>query len=159
MAGPDCWSSRTPAVAAAPARCAQAGVGPRSNYQAKPKLLSCSRRDARGQENATQGNATGATNEKAAHLGSGGPDGTTDMNRIILALTLSLYAASALAAGSSCKEQATEKRLAGAALTSFMNKCQRDAQTSCNTSATEKKLAGAAKTSFTNKCVADAVGK
>jgi len=81
------------------------------------------------------------------------------MNRIILALTLSLYAASALAAGSSCKEQATEKRLAGAALTSFMNKCQRDAQTSCNTSATEKKLAGAAKTSFTNKCVADAVGK
>jgi hypothetical protein len=79
------------------------------------------------------------------------------MIRIILVLTLPLYATSALAA--SCKEQATEKRLAGAALTSFMGKCQRDAQTSCNTSAAEKKLAGAAKTSFTNKCVTDAVGK
>ena len=79
------------------------------------------------------------------------------MIRIILVLTVPLYATSALAA--SCKEQAAEKRLAGAALTSFMGKCQRDAQTSCNTSATEKKLAGAAKTSFTNKCVTDAVGK
>jgi hypothetical protein len=29
---------------------------------------------------------------------------------------------------------------------------------SCTTHATEKKLAGAAKTSFTNKCVKDAVG-
>jgi hypothetical protein len=82
-----------------------------------------------------------------------------DMTRMILTVTLSLYAATALAAGSSCKDQAAEKRLAGAALTSFMTKCQRDAQASCDASAADRKLAGAAKASFTTKCVTDAIGK
>ena len=49
-------------------------------------------------------------------------------------------------------------KLAGAALTSFMTKCQKDAQASCDTAAQEKKLNGAAKTSFTKKCVKDATG-
>jgi hypothetical protein len=57
-----------------------------------------------------------------------------------------------------CKSQATDKKLAGAALTSFMKKCETDATAACDTSATDKKLAGAAKTSFTKKCVTDAVG-
>jgi hypothetical protein len=57
-----------------------------------------------------------------------------------------------------CKSQAADKKLAGAALTSFMKRCQTDATASCNTAAVDKKLAGAAKTSFTKKCVADAVG-
>jgi type II secretory pathway pseudopilin PulG len=61
-------------------------------------------------------------------------------------------------AQNSCKAQATEKKLAGAALNSFMKKCQTDAQKACDTSASEKKLAGAAKASFTKKCVTDAVG-
>ena len=39
-----------------------------------------------------------------------------------------------------------------------MKKCETDATTACNATATEKKLGGAAKTSFTKKCVADAVG-
>jgi hypothetical protein len=39
-----------------------------------------------------------------------------------------------------------------------MTKCERDAQATCDTSAKEKKLAGAAKTSFTRKCVTDAKG-
>ncbi len=39
-----------------------------------------------------------------------------------------------------------------------MKKCETDAQTGCNASATEKKLAGAAKTSFTTKCVRDKTG-
>jgi len=39
-----------------------------------------------------------------------------------------------------------------------MKKCETDAQKTCDASATEKKLAGAAKTSFTKKCVTDAVG-
>jgi hypothetical protein len=60
---------------------------------------------------------------------------------------------------SSCTHQAAEKKLAGAAKTSFLGKCQKDAQTSCDASAAEKKLAGAAKTSFVNKCVKDAVGQ
>jgi len=41
--------------------------------------------------------------------------------------------------------------------TSFMSKCERDAKARCDTAAVEKKLAGAAKTSFTKKCVKDAV--
>jgi psiF repeat len=80
------------------------------------------------------------------------------MVRILVAGLLSLYAISASAADSSCSNQATEKKLAGAAKTSFMNKCERDAKASCDAAAGEKKLAGAAKTSFTNKCVKDAVG-
>ena len=58
----------------------------------------------------------------------------------------------------SCATQATDKKLAGAALASFMKKCQTDAAAACDTAAADKKLAGAAKTSFTKKCVADAVG-
>ena len=80
------------------------------------------------------------------------------MVRILLGCTLSLYVLSASAADPSCASQATEKKLAGAAKASFMNKCQRNAKATCDAAAGEKKLAGAAKTSFTNKCVKDAVG-
>ena len=59
----------------------------------------------------------------------------------------------------SCHDEATTKKLAGAALTNFMKKCQTDSATSCDTSASDKKLAGAAKTSFTKKCVTDSVGQ
>jgi hypothetical protein len=56
-----------------------------------------------------------------------------------------------------CAAKATEKKLHGAALNSFMKKCERDAATSaCDAAAVEKKLAGAARTSFTKKCVKDA---
>ena len=80
------------------------------------------------------------------------------MVRILVACLLSLYAINASAADSSCSSQAAEKKLAGAAKTSFMGKCERDAKASCDAAAGEKKLAGAAKTSFTNKCVKDAMG-
>ena len=80
------------------------------------------------------------------------------MRIIAIGALLPLYAATALAAGPSCKGTAAEKKLAGAALTSFMTKCQKDAQASCDTAAQEKKLNGAAKTSFTKKCVKDATG-
>ncbi len=71
---------------------------------------------------------------------------------ILAAGTVSAYA------DSTCTSQATDKKLAGAAKTSFMTKCQRDAASTCDTTAATKKLAGAAKTSFTKKCVNDAVG-
>jgi hypothetical protein len=58
----------------------------------------------------------------------------------------------------SCKAQASDKKLAGAAFNSFMKKCQTDAEKACDAAAAEKKLNGAAKTSFTKKCVTDAVG-
>jgi ribosomal protein L12E/L44/L45/RPP1/RPP2 len=63
------------------------------------------------------------------------------------------------AAADTCRATATEKKLAGAALNSFMTKCQKDAAATCDASAAQKKLAGAAKTSFTKKCVTDAVGQ
>jgi len=58
----------------------------------------------------------------------------------------------AYAANTSCIDTAAEKKLSGAAKTSFINKCVQDG---CASSAAEKKLAGAAKDSFTKKCVAD----
>jgi hypothetical protein len=39
-----------------------------------------------------------------------------------------------------------------------MKKCEADPAKPCDASAKEKKLAGAAKTSFEKKCVADGVG-
>jgi hypothetical protein len=65
---------------------------------------------------------------------------------------------SARADDQSCKARAAEKKLAGAAQTSFMKKCKTDAVAACDTAAADKKLAGAAKTSFTKKCVNDNVG-
>ena len=59
----------------------------------------------------------------------------------------------------SCKATAAEKKLAGAALKSFMTKCENDAKGACSASAKEKKLAGAAEKSFTTKCVGNKVGK
>lgn len=59
-----------------------------------------------------------------------------------------------------CAAKATEKKLAGAALNSFLKKCERDAAAgACETAAAEKKLRGAAKSSFTKKCVKDAVAE
>ncbi|MDR7096335.1 PsiF family protein [Hydrogenophaga laconesensis] len=64
----------------------------------------------------------------------------------------------AFAEGPSCNAAAAEKKLAGAAKTSFLKKCEKDAAATCDTAAAEKKLSGAAKTSFTKKCNRDAVG-
>ncbi len=85
------------------------------------------------------------------------------MKKLLLATMITLSAASMLggvarADSPSCKAQATSKKLAGAAQTSFMKKCTTDATTTCDAAATSKKLAGAAKSSFTKKCVNDAVG-
>jgi hypothetical protein len=102
-------------------------------------------------------------NRLAAKLGRGKDSFPTQseenpMKKILLAALLSTFAAGALAQEATCKSQATEKSLAGAALKSFMTKCQKDATASCTGQAADKKLSGAAKTSFTKKCVRDAVG-
>jgi len=76
-------------------------------------------------------------------------------------------AAAAPAAAGSCEDKAVDKngkRLAGAAKTSFMKKCEgesKPAANACEDKAIDKngkKLAGAAKTSFMKKCEADAKG-
>jgi hypothetical protein len=82
--------------------------------------------------------------------------GVTLMKTIILAAALSLMTSSAFAA--TCKEDTATKKLAGAAATSHMKKCESDAKAKCEADSKDKKLAGAAKTSHMKKCVADAVG-
>ena len=84
------------------------------------------------------------------------------MTRIIAALAATVALVSVVAVSpsfaQSCKEKAAKQKLAGAALTSFMGKCEREAQTACDTKAGAQKLAGAAKNSFTKKCLTEAVG-
>jgi hypothetical protein len=80
------------------------------------------------------------------------------MRAIAMALVLGALTTTGAFAETTCKSQATEKKLAGAAMNSFMKKCESDAAKTCSTASAEKKLAGAAKTSFTKKCVSDAVG-
>ena len=79
------------------------------------------------------------------------------MKRLLLTVLISSFAATA-AMADTCKVTAGDKKLAGAALKSFITKCEKDAQASCDAAAADKKLAGAAKASFTKKCVSDAVG-
>ena len=80
------------------------------------------------------------------------------MKSLILAMLLSVATVTAAAAQATCSVQSAEKKLAGAAKTSFMKKCEAEAKAACDKQAAEKKLNGAAKTSFTKKCVTDAVG-
>ena len=80
------------------------------------------------------------------------------MKTFIVEIALALTATGASAQVVTCKAQASEKKLAGAALTSFMKKCERDAREACATDTKEKKLSGAAKNSHMKKCVGDAVG-
>jgi len=76
-------------------------------------------------------------------------------NLTLAALALCLAGAPALAfAADACATQAADKKLAGAAKTSFMKKCE---TTACESQAADKKLNGAAKTSFVGKCVKDAM--
>lgn len=72
----------------------------------------------------------------------------------------------ALAANAECDAKAAEKKLAGAAKTSFLKKCEKDAAggvpaapaapAACEKSAADKKLHGAAAKAHIKKCTADA---
>ena len=86
------------------------------------------------------------------------------MKHIVIAAALCLFASGAIAEtvvprAPSCTADATTKKLAGAAKTSFMKKCETDSTAACDAAAADKKLAGAAKTSFTKKCIKDSVGE
>ena len=80
------------------------------------------------------------------------------MKYFATALMLCAFSGSALAADATCKDQATTKKLAGAAMTSFMTKCEKDASTACEVDSKAKKLAGAALDAHMKKCVADKTG-
>ena len=78
------------------------------------------------------------------------------MKRIVLIAAISLVACGS--ASATCKSDAADKKLAGAALKSFMTKCEKDAATKCKAESADQKLKGAAATSHTKKCTTDAVG-
>jgi hypothetical protein len=89
---------------------------------------------------------------------TGRPDsGDLSMTKtlVMVALALGIAGAPALAyADDACMTTAMGKKLAGAAKTSFMTKCER---TSCESQASDKKLHGAAMNSFVKKCTKDAM--
>ena len=89
------------------------------------------------------------------------------MTKIALALAaMCLISAPAYAQTptTTCKAEAADHKpnpLAGAALKSFMAKCEKDAAAACAKDAAEHKpkpLVGAAKTSHVTKCVKEKVG-
>jgi len=79
-----------------------------------------------------------------------------DMRPFFLAALLSVFAiGSVMAQETSCESKAVGKDgkpLAGAAKTSFIKKCKKDACAAKAVGKDGKKLAGAAKTSFMKKC-------
>jgi hypothetical protein len=87
------------------------------------------------------------------------------MKNLTALLSFALMTLSAPALAATCDAQAAEKKLAGAAKNSFVQKCEKDAAAAlaaatatCEAQAADKKLAGAAKNSFTKKCIKDATG-
>lgn len=76
------------------------------------------------------------------------------MKRFLLAAFISIFA-TGFAFGQSCESKAVGKDgkpLSGAAKTSFVNKCKKDACESKAVGKDGKPLAGAAKKSFITKC-------
>lgn len=76
----------------------------------------------------------------------------------LIALLLVAFSTGAVYAADDCAARAAEKKLAGAAKNSFVQKCLKtdgaaDKATQCEKAAADKKLAGAAKNSFIQKCV------
>ena len=86
------------------------------------------------------------------------------MKKLFALLVSGMLMANLAWAESDCAAKAAEKKLHGAAQTSFVKKCEREAaattpapaQEKCEAQAAEKKLKGAAKNSFVKKCVKDA---
>lgn len=77
------------------------------------------------------------------------------MKRIILAALIMSFAVGSAMAQATCEGKAISKEgkpLAGAAKTSFVNKCKKDACESKAVSKDGKPLYGAAKKSFIQKC-------
>ncbi len=81
------------------------------------------------------------------------------MKQLIAVIVATFCVANLAYADASCEARAAEKKLAGAAKSSFLKKCEAEAKAAtpnaCEARAAEKKLAGAAKTSFMKKCEAE----
>ena len=81
------------------------------------------------------------------------------MKKFMIVAVLSVFSLGSALAQETCESKAVGKDgkpLAGAAKTSFMNKCKKDACESKAVGSDGKKLAGAAKSSFMKKCATGA---
>jgi hypothetical protein len=81
------------------------------------------------------------------------------MKSLLIALVLATFGLGAALAQGSCESRAVDKNgkaLSGAAKTSFIQKCKRDACAAKATGKNGKVLAGAAKKSFMDKCEKEA---
>ena len=81
------------------------------------------------------------------------------MKRLFLAALLAVFAVGSAMAQETCESKAVGKDgkpLAGAAKTSFLQKCKRDTCAAQAVASDGKKLSGAARTSFMKKCEAGA---
>lgn len=79
------------------------------------------------------------------------------MHKLILAILIALSFTATQATAVDCEAQAVEKKLSGAAKTSFLKKCEaevRGGTVNCIALADNKKLYGAARNSFIKKCEA-----
>jgi hypothetical protein len=77
------------------------------------------------------------------------------MKRLLFAVLLFVFAVGSAMAQETCESKAVGKGgkpLAGAAKTSFMQKCKRDTCAAQAVASDGKKLSGAAKSSFMKKC-------
>jgi hypothetical protein len=63
------------------------------------------------------------------------------MTVLVTAFALALISTASMAAESSCTAQATEKKIYGAAKTSFMTKCEREMKASCGQSGLREEAA------------------
>lgn len=83
------------------------------------------------------------------------------MKNLLMTLVLgTALIGAAASADSSCEAKAADKKLHGAAETSFIKKCEKDAKAAsaadtCKSQAADKKLHGAAEASFVKKCIKD----
>ncbi len=76
------------------------------------------------------------------------------MKHLVIAVSIVFAGASGGAFAQSCERQAEDKKLHGAAKTSFVKKCEAEnpKAASCEKEADDKKLHGAARKSFVTKC-------
>ena len=75
---------------------------------------------------------------------------------LVVLIVASSYLPSVLA--KTCAASATEKKLTGAAKSSFLKKCEKDARAACASDEVSQRTSGAAKDAHIKKCVKEAVG-
>ena len=78
------------------------------------------------------------------------------MRTLTIAAFICLFTGTAFAQEATCAAQVADKKLSGAAKTSFLKKCKQDACTPKAVDKDGKPLKGAAKNSFLTKCEKDA---